>query len=420
MGVRSIVLAVATVSAIALPAIGQGQETQQSSTGIRDRDRALAGARAIQNDLQRSNFHSGPWYVLTRLQLSDIGFTDEFFVPTSDHGAGLAFSVGAPTRIYLVPRKKVVLSAEVVPSYSFFRSNRTGTNGQLNYSARGGVAFLFNRLFLDLYASRADQIRPRIGDVNALATVASDEFGMSGELKYSSRTSMTFSTRFSGTEYPQDRYQPDFLPLVVLDRNERSSRAQLIHKTFPRTSLGIAAEQGEFEFDFARYKDGSRTYFAPTLSYDAGRFTMRAEAGPSKIDFADPVQHDFNGVLGLFTTSYRGGRWGISGGVERDTEFAIFVDNNYYIQDRGALAIEYAATRRLKLRTSVSAERDTYETRVNGILRRDDIRFSTVGFRYGWKRLTTGIDVGYYERESNFEGDAQDGIRYILHLSFTP
>jgi hypothetical protein len=148
---------------------------------------------------------------------------------------------------------------------------------------------------------------------------------------------------------------------------------------------------------------------------------VKAEAGPGKLDFDDPFQHDFSGILGVLTASYRGARWAVSGGVERDTEFAIFVDNNYFIQDRGAVAVEYAATRRLKLRTATSVERDTYETRVNGILRRDDLRFSTVGFRYGWKRLTTGIDVGYYDRVSNFEeGDVQDGIRYILHLSFTP
>lgn len=420
MGVRSTFLAIAMLLAVLVPAVVSAQEQPQSTTGIRDRDRVLAGARDIQNDLQKSNFHYGPWYILTRIHLSDIGFTDEFFVPTADHGAGLAFSVGAPTRVYLVPRKKVVLSAEIVPSYSFFHSNQTGRDGQFNYSARGGVAFLFNRLFLDFYGLRANQLRPRIGDVNALATLKSDELGMSGELKYSSRTSLTFSTRMTDTSYPQDRYQPEFLPLVILDREERNSRAQIIHKTFPRTSFGFAAEEGEYAFDFATYKDGTRTYFAPAVFYDAGRFTAKAEAGPATLEFRDPDQHDFSGVLGVLTATYRGPRWGASGGVERDTEWAIFAFNNYYIQDRGAVAVEYSATRRLKLRTSLSVERDTYETRVNGILRRDDVRFSTAGFRYTWRRLTAGIDVGYYDRTSNFEGDEQDGIRYILHLSFTP
>jgi hypothetical protein len=422
VGVRSTLLTIATLFAILFfPAAGVAQQDQQqSTTGIRDRDRALAGARDIQNDLQKANFHSGPWYLLTRVQLSDIGFTDEFFVPTADHGAGLAFSVGAPTRLYFVPRRKVVVSAEFVPGYAFFRNTRNGGDGQFNYSARGGVAFLFNRLFLDFYGSRADQLRPRIGDVNALATLKSDELGMSGELKWSSRTSVTFSSRVTDTSYPQDRYQPDFLPLVILDRNERNSRAALIHKTLPRTSFGLAVEEGKFDFDFATFKNGTRTYIAPAIFYDAGRFAWKAEAGPARVDFDADTENDFSGILGVATATARFGRYGLAAGFERDTEFSIFAENNYFIQNRAAASIEYGATRRLKLRASTSHERDTYDTPVNDILRVDNSSFSTVGFRYAWRRLNGGIDVGYYQRDSNFEGDQQDGIRYILHLSFTP
>jgi len=417
---RNLAKSIAVLIAVLFPTILTAQSDQQTSTGIRDRDRALAGARELQNEMQKSNFHNGPWYLSTRLQLSDIGFEDEFFVPTSDHGAGLAFSVGMPTRLYYVPHKKVVFSGSFLPGYSFFNPKSSKDRGQFDYMARGGVSFLFNHLFLDFYGQRSDQLRPRIGDVNALATIKSDEVGMSGELKWSSRTSLLFSNRFFDTSYPQDRYQPKLLPLVILDRDERISRLQIVHKTFPRTSLALAAEDGSFDFNYATYKTGRRHYIAPGFIYDAGRFSMKAEAGPSKLDFRDPLEHDFSGVIGQLTMGSRAGRWGVSAGVERDTEFAIFLDNNYYIQDRAAAIVEYGATRRLKLRTSSNLERDTYETRVNGILRQDDLSFTTAGFRYSWRRLNGGIDVGYYQRESNFDAAEEHGIRYILHLSFTP
>lgn len=411
---------VALLFSVFVPTIVLGQSAeQQASTGIRDRDRVLAGARDIQNDLQRANFHFGPWYVLSRLQLSDIGFDQEFFVPTGDHGGGLAFSVGMPTRVYYVPTKKIVVSGEFVPGYSYFNGD-VGEDQQFNYSARGGVQFLFNHLFLDFYGSRQNQLRPKIGDINRLATLENDEFGVSGELKYSSRTSMTFSTRFASPSFPVDRYQPEGLPLFILDRRERNSRAQFVHKTFPRTSLGFAVEQADYDFEFATYKSGRRTYFAPALFYDAGKFAMRVEGGPAKLDFDDPAEHDFSGFLGHASATMKVRRYSVTGAVERDTDFSILAFNNYYILSRAAATLEYTATRRLKLRASTAAERDEYDVPVTGILRKDDVSFSTVGFRYAVRRIDVGADVGYYKRNSNFEGDEQDGIRYILHLSFTP
>lgn len=419
---KSLILAIATMVVVLFPGVvlAQPAADQQASTGIRDRDRVLAGARELQNDLQKANVHLGPFYIFTRLQLSDIGFDQEFFVPTGESDGGLALSVGMPTRMYYVVTKKVVLTGEVIPGYSYFNGD-VGSDEQFNYSARGGVQFLFNHLFLDLYALRQDHLRPKIGDINRLATIASDEFGLSGELKYSSRTSTTFSTRFSSPSFPLDRYQPQGLPLFILDRKEHFSRAQFLHKTLPRTSFAIAVEHGDYDFQYATYKSGTRTYVAPGILFDAGRFAMRAEGGPATLKFHDPDEHDFSGILGQVSASLRAGRYAFTAATDRDVDFSIFALNNYFIVTRAAATLEYAATRRLKLRTSTSHERDDYEVPVGGILRQDNVSFTAVGFRYTFRRLNTGLDVGYYQRTSNFEeSDEQDGIRFIVHLSFTP
>jgi hypothetical protein len=414
------------IVAILVPAVTLGQATTDAppptTGGVRDRDRALAGAKEINNDIGRANFHFGNWYLLTRVSLSDIGFTEEFFVPTGDHGGGLAVSVAAPTRLYFIPTRKVVLTGEFVPGISYFNATEHGTGDktQFNYSARGGVQFLFNHLFLDFYAAKADQLRPRIADINRLSTAKSDELGFSGELKYSSRTSTTFSTRFLDTKYPSSRHQPLNIPVDLLDHKERDSRAQLVHKTLPHTSLTLAGEQSKFEFDRATYKNGTRTYVAPGFLYDAGRFTLRGEAGPARITYDDPAQHEFSGILGLLNSGWRSGKYSIGAGVERDTDFTIYAGNNYYVLTRADVELERTMTRRLKLRAGVAAERDDYEVLVLGNKRRDEVAFPSVGFRYTFHRLQTGLDVGYYKRTSTFGGDEDHGIRYIVHLSFTP
>lgn len=419
-----------TIYSLILAALAPVVATAQQPQTLRDRDPDLAAAKTLAGDLQRANFHIGPFYLMSRIRISDAGVSGTTGVPTGGDNAGLSLSVEAPQRLYFVPTKKVILSADVVPGYSFFtrdqREGEDGDNGQFNYLLRGDAHFLLNHLYLDVYAQRADQLRAHVAELNRIATVRDDETGIAGEWKYSSRTSGVFNLRYRKNTYPENRYQPDlvpgadFNPIQLLDRRERNGRLSLMHKTFPRTSLFVSTEVSSYSFDNATYKDGRRTWLGGGALYDSGRTQIRLEAGPLKLDFEDPEQRDFSGVAANLQATRSNGRWIYRAGLQRDLGFSIFESNNYYVSDILNATVEYVASRRITVRGGTALQRDTYDVPVNGFDRRDTTSFTSAGLIFGLRSLRIGGDVGWYERDSTYAGDTDSGIRYVVHLSFSP
>lgn len=395
--------------------------SQQNQT-MRDRDPDLEGSRKIAADLQQANFHNGPWYLLSRIRIADAGFTQGGYVPTGDSQSGLSLKVEAPQRLYFVPRKKTVYSLEVVPGYNFFQEGSHGR--QLDYLVRGDAHFLLNHLYLDIYGLRADQLRAHVADINRLATAREDEYGVSGEVKYSSRTSGLFTVRLRDTEYPEDRFQPDprgnHIAVQVLDRREKNVRLSMLHKTFPRTSLFVAAEGSEYEFDNKALYASRRTYLGAGLRYEVGRTAVGLEAGPMKLDFDDESMQDYDGITARLQMTRSAGRVVYHFNANRDIGFSIFLDNAYFVATQGEIGVDYAARRRLTLHARSAYERHEFETPVEGKLRTDDVSFTSVGFTYALRRLALGADIGWYERGSTAFGDVDSGIRYALRLSFVP
>ena len=406
------------VLAILFTVIVSTVASAQFTQGTRDRDPDLEGSKKLAADIQEANFHWGPVYLLSQFRIADIGYTDQGYIPSDDSGGHLTLGVEAPQRFYFVPARKVILSAELVPGISYTEGIDPRT--QFNYRARGDAHFLFNHLYLDAYGSRVDSVRAQVADVNRLATVREDETGLAGEVKYSSRTSALFSARFRDLSFPADRLQPRDSALPLLERKERLGRLSLVHKTFPVTSLTFAAETGDYDFENATYKNGRRTWFGPGILLNNGRLEARAEAGPGRLRFDDPTQRNFEGALGRLGVTFRRPRWEIAATAQRDVAFTVFAFNNYYVADQGGATLTYSLRRRLTLRAYTIQERDDYPVEVRGFHRKDDISFSAVGFDYRLRRLGAGLDVGYYDRNSTFGGDEDSGIRYVLHLSYTP
>src|SRR5437764_8567373 len=160
-----------------------------AQNGLRDRERQFSASQEIASDLRKAHFHHGPFYLLSTFQLSDIGYDSSFYVPTADHQSGFRFGVQAPTRLYVVPQKKTVYSIEVRPELSFFTGQ--GKRTVFGYQARADAQYLLNHLYLDFYGQKADQLRADVAEIARLLTEKATVTGVSGELKYSSRTSMT-------------------------------------------------------------------------------------------------------------------------------------------------------------------------------------------------------------------------------------
>ena len=393
-----------------------------AQSGLRDRERSFSASQEIASDLRKAHFHHGPFYLLSTFQLSDIGYDSSFYVPTADRQSSFSFGVQAPTRLYIVPSKKTIYSIDVRPEYSFFRR---GKRHVLGYSARADAQYLLNHLYIDVYAVNTDQLRADVSEIARLLTERASSYGVSGELKYSSRTSATFNAATLKRSYPLSSIQPDGVPVELLDRTGHNYRIAFNHKTFPLTSLFVTGEFSDYSFPSAVFKNGRRTFIGGGFLNDNGRAVTRVEAGAGKLDFFRPGQHDFRGALGNLTSSRKLGRSTIATlGASRDLDFSVFLFNNYYIADRLSAGLAWNATRRLTLSLQGSLGRDLYETPVNGphgfLKRRDVFSFPSIGFTYGFARFRGGFDIGYVNRTSNFDVNLDHGIRLLFRLSFTP
>ena len=387
---------------------------QQSQT-LRDRDPDIAAAKGIAAEVQQAGFHFGSFYFHSRLRLGDAGFSSQFSLPTGERNGGFRLAVEAPQNLYYVPHRKVIFSAELIPSYAFLTDG-----GQFDYSARADVHFLFNHLYLDTYVILTDRIRAHVADINRLATVRSDETGVGGEWKHSSRTSTVFAVRRGTSRYPQDRFQPEDRPVELLDRDELTGRVAIHHKTFPLTSLFVATEMGKYEFTRTAFKDSSRRSLSGGFVYDSGRLQLRGEAGTTSLTFDDPAQLDFDGLTGAFSASRSLGRWSVGLGATRDIGFSVMSSNNYFEATTALASVSRTIGRRLSVRANAMRERDDYPVPVlTGLKRQDDISFYSAGFTLGVWKFDIGSDVGWYERTTTFGGDEDSGIRWLLHLSFT-
>lgn len=425
MGGRRVnLIAAALALAVFYPACAAAQ-------GLRDRDPQLAAAKKITDDLRRSTLHHGPWYLLSELHLSDIGVEQQFYVPTNEQLDGVSFTIRAPQRLYLVATKKVVFSADVVPTWAFglrsdTRSNSTSSGrrrqNQFGYLLRSDGQFLFNHLYLDVYGQTANDLRADTSEINRLVTLKDNEIGVAGEIKYSSRTSSTFAAIRRKSDHPADRFQPFEIPVQLLDRTENNYRASLFHKTFPLTGLFVSGEASDYRFRTDRSKNGRRIFAGGGFLFDNGRSVMRVEVGKAQLRLDDPAGRDFTGTLGNISFGRRvAAHSDISLNAARDLDFSIFESNAYYVMDRAGLTTNWNATRRLTLRAGGQVGRNQYKVPVDGILRRDTYTYPWVGFLIAFHRISAGFDVGYYDRSSNFPGTEEtDGIRLVLRLSFTP
>jgi hypothetical protein len=393
---------------------------------LRDRERTLAASRRIADDLRRARLHYGPFYLLSSIQLSDIGYDQEFFIPTADEKSGFRFGISAPQRLYFTPNRKTYFSVDVTPQWSRFG----GVSGhdQFGYRSRVDIQFLLNHVYTDVYAIKDNTLRADTGEFSSLLTRKADEVGVTGELKYSSRTSLTYTAAARKQTFPvsSKEFQPD-VSVLLLDRSEHAYRTALVHRTFPLTSLIVAAEYAGYSFPQAVYKNSHRQYGGAGFVYDSGRTTARFEAGYSQLDFIRDTEKDFRGVVGNLGADHRmSDRWRVAAGVSRDLNFSVFAFNNYYIASRASASTQFVLTRRLSINAAWTGVQDDYDVPTLGskrgglVKRRDRMTFPSIGWTYtSAHHLSGGFDVGYLRRKSNFPINETDGIRLILHLSFT-
>jgi hypothetical protein len=398
-----------------------------AAQGLRNRERRFQSAQEISSDIQGARFRWHSFYLLSRIEISDVGYNEEFYVPTSEiAGSGITFGISAPQKLYFIPSRKVIFSVQAAPTFNLI--NVKAIKNQWAYAYRGDAQILLNHFYFDFYGSASHQPRTDQIELNHIVTRKDNTFGLNSEFKYSSRTSAAFSAYHRKVAFPLDSLQPPEAQVQILDRTEENARVSILHHTFPKTSLFGSFEQSRYTFPFSRVRNGKRTLAVVGFDFVNGTDRLRIEAGPGRLDLADPTQKDFRGILGaVIYTRQHTASLSTAASFTRDVDFSIFANNNYYIVNRAGIEITATATRKLTLRAGSSGAFTRYDMSIfNGMTgltesRQDQITFSSVGWLYRFgRKLRGGFDVGYYQRKSNFDDVKQNGIRYVLHLSFTP
>jgi hypothetical protein len=405
---------------------------------VRTRERTFEASETLAADLRRARVHTGPFYLLSYIQFSDLGYENEFFFPTSEQGGGLSFAVSAPQKLYFVPARKTIYALTFVPEYAIFSQGSSNASNAWGYLVRGDAHYLLNHLYINAFATQANKLQALSGEINRVVTQREETVGVAGEIRYSSKTRASYSLSGRRFTYPSSRFQPtdtgagvDFtgapINIAELDRRERNGRFSLMHHTLPLTSLTLATEWNRYTFPNAADKNSTRRYAAPGIQYDSGRTQMKAEAGPAVLHFEVPGSPDFRGLVGHASLGHHlGSKMNLSLAADRDVDFSIALAERYYTADRALFAIDRQATRRLTLRFSSTWGRDTYPALTlnpaNTTLARrvDDFSFTAVGWRYTMRHARGGFDIGYYRRRSNFNIDEQSGIRLAIALSLSP
>ncbi|HEX3583193.1 MAG TPA: hypothetical protein VH087_15595 [Thermoanaerobaculia bacterium] len=396
--------------------------TLSAQEGLRDRDPTFSASKQIAADLNLAFAHSGPFYLLSRFQISDLGYSNELYLPVVAASKGLAFAVSAPQRLYFVPSRKAVYSLQATPTYAWIRKPDGGS--QFGWTVRGDAQYLLNHVYLDVYAEAFNDLRVSNAEIDRVITERDRDFGARGEFKYSTRTSLLFTAIHRSARFPLDRFQPpEVLTLLPrLERTENDYRVALLHKTFPVTSLLLAAERNDYKFPNFSSRDAQRTYTGAGFVWDRGRERWHLEAGPTKLNFKTVGVKDYSGVTGNTDATFRvAERTIFNVAASRDLEFSVINENGYFVYDRAQASLGYLATRHLTLRLISEVGRDSYQIAVNSIFRRDEYSFNGVGWDYSARHAQGGFDVGYYRRTSNVaDGEQSHGIRLLAHLSFTP
>lgn len=402
--------------------------TAQTPT-LRDRDREPEGRKALLADLQRARLHYGPFYLVSRLELRNLGFDQEINIPTGDEVEDVTLTVAAPQKLFFVPSKKIILSAQAEPAYVWF--NDREDLRQWNYLYRGDVHLVLNRLYADIFATRSDETVRDLAEIGRLVDRKTRVAGIETEFKFTSKTAVRIRHTDTGLDYT--RGSEADLEGERLERTEALNSLLFEHKTFPRTALSLMLESENFDFDFADNRDGNlyAIYAGAERTGTAARLIgqpIRIQLGYAQLDYDDPAEKDYRGPVGTATIAFSPHRNLIlNAAAERSLQFSIFESNNHYAADRAELVTTYSMGRRFDLFGSLEYGINHYFIPAIDPLdgrsknRADELTLETAGVKYRLPRGgILGLGVGYYQRDSNFSRFNEDGIRLFVQLSISP
>jgi hypothetical protein len=362
----------------------------------------------IDRDVEEARFHLGPVRIAPWASLRDIAYVRNLFATGSQPPNDVTATAGLGFRAYLRNGRKATWTAQVLPEYVWWheQTERRRLNGRYLLGFYG----FFNRLTLEVRAGREQQqqiITPEV-PVPVSSRIDGGELLTEVEL-----THVLFA--FAAASLNQqdslvdDLGDPRAEGLLLLDREERVTRAGLRWRPRRQWSIALGAERSQVDFDRgALDRSNSGTSPVAEIRFKGRQMRFQTAVAARSLEArrgADFVPYDK--VTGSASLTVGAGRR-VAGTLyaSRDLVYSLSSSYAYLDDERLGVALTLGLGRRSQARFFTESGSDTYTAFAAGApRRRDDVSSYGASLTFGlWRKLSLGVQALRSEFDANVPG----------------
>lgn len=362
----------------------------------------------LEREIKDAPYRFGPIRIAPLVGFRDVAYVRDLFDAEEESRSDVTATAGAGFRAYLRTGRKVTWIAQVLPEYVWWKEREDAR--RLNVSGGLETIFLFNRLTVDLAASRVEQQRIVTPEIPELVNSAIDVGRIDAELEATPQLRPFVSARWSHHEgLVEEREDPRVARVELLDRDEQVLRGGL--HWYPRVGwkIGLGAESSQVDFDRPTL-DSSNEGTAPVLELEIDRphFFFNADLAARSLEATEGSRFvDYDRVTGSVALSLLpGGRLESALYANRQLLYSVSSDAPYLEDQRLGVSLGIGIGQRATVRVFVETGNNDYVTFAPDAPNREDdltayggsLRFTLVN------NLVLAFQVTRLELDSNLSG----------------
>lgn len=377
----------------------------------------------LERELEEVPYKVGPVHVAPLVGLRDMAYVRNLFASGGEIESDLTATASAGVRLYLQTGRKVTWIGQVLPEYVWWAEREEARRMNLSYGLE--TLALFNRLTIDVAASRLEQQRLLTPEIPQLINAATDLGRFEAELEATSALFPFVTVRLSRQESLIDEEEDPRIQVIErLDREERVARAGVRWRPSPGWMLGLGAERSQADFLNESF-DSSNEGTAPVLEVliDRRRLFFRADLAARSLEAREGSRFlAFDGVTGDVALSLRpraNSRLEVWIYGNRNLVYSVSADAPYLDDQRIGTSAGWRVGRRLALRAFAETGTNDYATFSSVELPREDDLTSYGGsMRFSLtSTLDLSVQVARIEIDSNTPGQDRSYTSGGLNLS---
>jgi hypothetical protein len=357
----------------------------------------------------------GPLRVRPGFELSNVGYDDNIFASTTnevdDYTATFSPKLDGLVlfgdRAFLTFTEKLEYTTYLDNSDQNFTTQRASARTTLPLRRKGFfVDGLYNRLKerpVDQQDIRADR------DENGL--------GVGLILAPGWRTEIEIGRSHKAWSYFDEDADPNAVVTIGdrLDRSEDRNTLEVRYRVLGRTRLTMNAHVDTIEFDNAvsSGSDSQEWGVIPGVDFgEGGPLSGSVRVGWTEIDANDPMQADFDDVVGRAELAYRPrSRIHLRLDALREPGFTVSSDSIFYLDTRVRLRAVYYLTRIVGIESGGSRGKLEFPGASGAFEREDDLDTYEVGLRFRLAENSLGRRVEYSLRFQRYRRDSSDDLQ---------